>query len=102
MRRRLFVVTCVLVVAGLAAWIALSLRSTGHAPQAASTPGRPRSAVSSPSPARSTVSPPATVQRTSPPSPRLRLRYVTTIGGHISPKSVVASGTGLVFAQNMI
>lgn len=30
------------------------------------------------------------------------MRYVTTIRGRISPKSVDASGTGLVFAQNMI
>jgi len=31
-----------------------------------------------------------------------RLRLIRTIGGNISPKSVDASGTGLVFAQNMM
>jgi YVTN family beta-propeller protein len=37
-----------------------------------------------------------------PPSDRRRLSLRKTIGGHISPKSVVASDTGLVFAQNMM
>ena len=37
-----------------------------------------------------------------PPSSKTRMRYVKTITGHISPKSVVSSGRGLVFAQNMM
>jgi YVTN family beta-propeller protein len=37
-----------------------------------------------------------------PPSDQRRLSLLTTISGHISPKSVAASGTGLVFAQNMM
>ncbi|MGI9188377.1 MAG: cytochrome D1 domain-containing protein [Gaiellales bacterium] len=37
-----------------------------------------------------------------PPSDRTRLRLITTIGGDISPKSVAASGTGLITAQNMM
>jgi YVTN family beta-propeller protein len=36
------------------------------------------------------------------PSSRLRLRLVGRIVGRISPKSVVASDTGLFFAQNMM
>lgn len=36
------------------------------------------------------------------PSDRGALKLVATIGGQISPKSVVASGTGLVVAQNMM
>ncbi len=36
------------------------------------------------------------------PSSALRLHQVTSIGGDISPKSIVASQTGLFFAQNMI
>jgi YVTN family beta-propeller protein len=39
---------------------------------------------------------------TAPPSSKTRLRYMKTITGHISPKSVVSSGRGLVFAQNMM
>jgi YVTN family beta-propeller protein len=54
----------------------------------------------------STTTPLAGSPPSSSPAPRpassLRLRYVATIGGNISPKSVDASGTGLVFAQNMI
>jgi YVTN family beta-propeller protein len=40
--------------------------------------------------------------RALPPSSKTRLRYVKTITGRISPKSVVASQHGLVFAQNMM
>ncbi len=36
------------------------------------------------------------------PSDQRRLYLVETIGGHISPKSVAASDTGMVFAQNMM
>jgi DNA-binding beta-propeller fold protein YncE len=35
-------------------------------------------------------------------SDRTRLRLRATLGGNISPKSVASSGTGLVFAQNMM
>jgi YVTN family beta-propeller protein len=37
-----------------------------------------------------------------PPTNTLQLAKVETIGGDISPKSVVASGNGLFFAQNMM
>jgi DNA-binding beta-propeller fold protein YncE len=37
-----------------------------------------------------------------PPSNQRRLSLLKTIGGHISPKSVDSSDTGLVFAQNMM
>jgi YVTN family beta-propeller protein len=37
-----------------------------------------------------------------PPSDQRRLTLIKAIGGQISPKSVDASGTGLVFAQNMM
>jgi YVTN family beta-propeller protein len=37
-----------------------------------------------------------------PPSDQRRLTLLKTISGHISPKSVAASDTGLVFAQNMM
>jgi YVTN family beta-propeller protein len=39
---------------------------------------------------------------TAPRSDRLRLSRRAGLGGAISPKSVAASGTGLVFAQNMM
>lgn len=37
-----------------------------------------------------------------PPAAERTLQVAETIGGEISPKSVVASNTGLVFAQNMM
>ena len=37
-----------------------------------------------------------------PPSDQRQLTLLKTIGGHISPKSVAATDTGLVFAQNMM
>lgn len=39
---------------------------------------------------------------TAPPSDSLRLRRLPVIRGGISPKSIVATGTGLFFAQNMM
>ena len=103
MRTPRLVVTAVLVVAaGLAFWIALGPPSSRAVPKATTTTARARVVTNTPRPTRSTVNAPVRILPASPPSARLRLRYVTTIGGHISPKSVDASGTGLVFAQNMI
>ena len=56
----------------------------------------PPSASPSPSPSASPT-PPA-----GPPSTALRLELVDTITGNLSPKSVVASQTGLFFVQNMM
>lgn len=93
------VVVVLAVAAGLASWIALGLKSSQSAQKVATTTVHPRAGASI---ARPTRSPASAQVRTAPPSARLRLRYATTIGGHISPKSVDASGTGFVFAQNMI
>jgi YVTN family beta-propeller protein len=54
-------------------------------------------ATTAPAPTTTTVPPPAPV-----PSSAKTLQLVNTINGDISPKSVVASGTGVVFAQNMM
>lgn len=43
-----------------------------------------------------------TTTSTLPPTAGRTLKLVETIGGDISPKSVVSSGTGLFFAQNMM
>jgi YVTN family beta-propeller protein len=54
-------------------------------------------------PPRSTSTTLAPTTTTSyPPSDTTRLRLVHSIGGTISPKSVVASGHGIVLAQNMM
>lgn len=80
-----------------AARVAETRRSV--APTAEATAGAPPGAVA-------TASPPARprAQRVvlRPPSDRRRLTLVRTIFGAISPKSVDASGTGRVFAQNMM
>jgi YVTN family beta-propeller protein len=54
--------------------------------------------------ARSTTTRPAVTTTTKPPTPSVDrpLNLVRTITGEISPKSVVATETGLVFAQNMM
>ncbi len=51
-----------------------------------------------------TAAPTTTTTSTIPHNPAqdFTLTPVTTIGGPISPKSVTATGTGLVFAQNMM
>ncbi len=51
-----------------------------------------------------TAAPTTTTTTTTPHNPAqdFTLTPVTTIGGPISPKSVTATGTGLVFAQNMM
>ncbi len=49
-----------------------------------------------------TTTAPPTTTTTRPPTTDLQLEKVTTIFGDISPKSVVASGDGLFFAQNMM
>ena len=49
-----------------------------------------------------TAEAPTTTTTTRPPTTDLQLEKVTTIFGDIAPKSVVASGNGLFFAQNMM
>lgn len=60
-------------------------------------------AVESPIPSLSTPSsPPAPPPTVQPPASEGRLVEVHVIAGDISPKSLTATGTGLVFAQNMM
>ncbi|MGE0029360.1 MAG: hypothetical protein AB7O78_11780 [Thermoleophilia bacterium] len=83
-----------LATAALAAGWLLAASGCGSAPQApdAAAPGTASTWRTTPAPARTHV----------PPSDRGRLSLKATFGGDISPKSVAASGTGLVFAQNMM
>jgi YVTN family beta-propeller protein len=66
-------------------------QATRHAPAAV------RSAAST-----TTTRPQPTTTLPRVPTNQRRLQLVQTIGGQIEPKSVVASGTGVVFAQNMM
>src|SRR4051812_12203595 len=56
----------------------------------------------SPSPSSSPSASPSPAEPARPAASEGRLEKVETIGGDISPKSVTATGTGLVFAQNMM
>lgn len=49
-----------------------------------------------------TATAPPTTTTTRPPTNTLELEQVATITGDIAPKSVVANGAGLFFAQNMM
>jgi YVTN family beta-propeller protein len=95
---------CVVVVAAVAiAGLAGGSRdhaARGTAPPSSTAPVR----VSTTAPARTTTTTvaPTTTTRASRPSDTTRMVLVHSLGGTISPKSVVASGGGLVFAQNMM
>jgi YVTN family beta-propeller protein len=65
------------------------------------------STTTAPATSSSTTTVPTTTTTTAPPSAERRLQLVRTVTaadgtGPLSPKSVVASGTGVVYAQNMI
>jgi YVTN family beta-propeller protein len=76
-----------------------SLGGNAHALEASSSStGSSRKASAS----RQPVVSPLKRSAPGPPSDQRRLSLLKSIGGHISPKSVAASDTGLVFAQNMM
>jgi YVTN family beta-propeller protein len=58
--------------------------------------------TTAPPPTTTSAAPTTTTTTTLPPTVDLELEKVTTITGDISPKSVVANGAGLFFAQNMM
>jgi YVTN family beta-propeller protein len=74
------------------------------APATTSVSAAPTTPAATPSPVEASETPrtstPPPVRR--PPAAAGRLVGMRTIGGDISPKSVTATGTGLVFAQNMM
>ena len=84
-------------VAGLCAGVVLALAGCGSSPDPVASPA----VTSSDAPTSSPASTPTPTGSPLPPSSG-RLVKDTTIGGAISPKSVVASGTGLFVAQNMM
>ncbi len=72
-------------------------------PEPTATPDTTPSPTPTPAPtATASPTPSPTPSPTTPPSDSLRLRRLPVIRGNISPKSVVATGTGLFFAQNMM
>jgi YVTN family beta-propeller protein len=91
----------------LAVGAAVAIAQRDLSPASRSTPSSPRTttraAVSTSSTRHPTTSVPASTT-TAPETPSVRraLTRVRVITGAISPKSVTATGTGLVFAQNMM
>jgi YVTN family beta-propeller protein len=88
------------------ATIAIVLASCSSAPPAAgpSTTGSAGHATTTDPTTSTTTTTILPIKRIppGPPADDRRLVLIKTIGGHISPKSVDASDTGLVFAQNMM
>jgi YVTN family beta-propeller protein len=81
---------CLMLVAGAAAPLLSGCGASDGAPEAAAQT------------APATTAAPAPEAPPGPRSDRARLARRASFGGPISPKSVAASGTGLVFAQNMM
>ena len=89
----------VLVVGGgVALWATLGGSSGRRSPHTAAASSRQAATTTS----TTTTAPPFSRVPPGPPSDERRLTLINTIGGDISPKSVDASDTGLVFAQNMM
>lgn len=76
-------------------------RSSGARSPSRSSSAR-NAATAAPTTKAATTTVPTTAAPPTVPSSAKTLRLATTVTGHISPKSVVASGAGLVFAQNMM
>jgi DNA-binding beta-propeller fold protein YncE len=81
-----------LVVAAFAAGV-----WAGRGPDESSAASAPGTSTAQPSEAAEAAS-----SRPRKPSSRTTLRLRESLGGEITPKSVVSSGTGLVFAQSMM
>jgi hypothetical protein len=108
-RRRLFAIVAVLVLVVALATVAFAVTrggGTGGGGDSSAPAGdKPDgTAAAAPSPSGSaTPSPNASAAWTGPPSNKLRLDLRKVISStDISPKSVASTGTGYVFAQNMM
>jgi DNA-binding beta-propeller fold protein YncE len=102
-RRRAFrlVRTVAILVVGLGAglWASGALTSRAGGP---SIPAATSASHRTTTTTTTTTDPPLQRVPAGPPSDQRHLTLIDTIGGPISPKSVDASDTGLVFAQNMM
>jgi len=87
------------VVTLIGAAIVLGVQARGSDSDPTASPGSTPTSTKPPATSASTSS-----TTTKPPTPSVErpLQLVRTITGEISPKSVVATDTGLVFAQNMM
>ena len=95
-RRRLTALAGVAVALAFASGLAVAWAGQGPDSDAAGF------AISETEPQEGTRSQAVSAVRPGKPSSRTTLVLRETLGGEISPKSVVSSGTGLIFAQNMM
>ncbi len=90
----------------IAMWIAVAVATAACSGAEAQEPPRTAPVLEPLLPVATTTAPPTTMTTTTtttlPPTSGLQLERVATITGDIAPKSVVASGDGLFFAQNMM
>src|SRR5947207_533580 len=99
-RRRIFIAgAAVIILAGAGFAVARVLEDSPPEEAAAVAPTTTSTTAVS---ATSSTTASTTTTTTTIPSSTVRLHLVRTVTGEISPKSVAASGTGLVFAQNMM
>jgi YVTN family beta-propeller protein len=99
-RRRLTALAGVAV--GLAFVGGLAVAWAGQSPGSDAAGFATESAAESTSEETTTEASPAPAKKPRKPSSQTTLVLRETLGGDISPKSVVSSGTGLIFAQNMM
>jgi YVTN family beta-propeller protein len=95
------VAVAVTAIAGLAGGHGKRSSSPGVTSSTTVTSARLTTRATAPA-TTTTRAPTTTTTVSSPPSDTTRMQLVRSIGGTISPKSVIASGRGLVFAQNMM
>jgi YVTN family beta-propeller protein len=100
-RRQVGYVLAAGLLLGLGLWFGVSGGGSGKNPVKSPTTTI-RGAVRSEQSSTTTTTSPFSHVPPGPPSDQRRLNLIDTIGGDISPKSVDASDTGLVFAQNMM
>src|SRR4051794_16287921 len=103
MPRSRIIAAVALAIAAIVGGIVLLTNRDNSPSHVATVPGT--SAPKSSAPAGSTAPPPSASTTTTvahDPARDFTLTRVTTVSGAISPKSVIATGTGLVFAQNMM
>lgn len=90
------------MLAGVVAIVVVAVMLVGHGPRhtatAANAPAHRVKATTT----TTTTTPPFERIPPGPPTDQRTMTLIKTIGGQISPKSVDASDTGLVFAQNMM
>jgi YVTN family beta-propeller protein len=95
--------TTLVVASAAGLWLVSGREAPATAGAHSTSPVDPPVAhVADPLPSPEPSEPPPSPEPPPPASETLRMEHVQTIRGEIAPKSVAATGRGLVFAQNMM